>query len=201
MHAFRLARDFTLKAFIGLGNPGTKYRETRHNIGSKALELFTKEKTLRLKKAVSGNSTAIYEFRGEKILLAVPGTYMNLSGQAVHALAVRHSTPVDSITIIHDDMDLPFGRLKIKVGGGSGGHNGLKSIIEALGGNSFIRIRLGIGRPSRGIDSADYVLERFSPDETMLLGDFLGSAVSSIDKIIESGVEAAMNLFNKRDSI
>jgi peptidyl-tRNA hydrolase, PTH1 family len=181
---------------IGLGNPGRAYRDNRHNFGFMLIDQLTirlgaRGMKLQSKAIVTG---AIYE--GRKILLAKPQTYMNLSGQSIQGLANFYKLPLERLLVAHDDLDLPFGTLRVRPGGGPGGQKGVASTIERLGTKDFARLRLGIGRPPGRMDPADYVLQDFSRDEMRSLLDILDRAAGAALCFVTDGLEKTMNKFN-----
>jgi PTH1 family peptidyl-tRNA hydrolase len=185
-----------LKIIVGLGNPGKKYERTRHNAGFLALDEFARnvraDVTQEKYHAVIGKA----EMNGQQILLVKPDTFMNASGRAVAAALRETYSAVPDLIVVHDELDLVPGSVRIKVGGGHNGHNGLRSIIEFLGTPDFVRVRIGIGRPAPGAPSADYVLSPFSPEERKQLPDILARAAEAINAIILHGATQAMNQFN-----
>lgn len=163
---------------VFLGNPGTEYRNTRHNAGWMLLDALPGSQTIvwqRKFKGSCGDYPVTSSAGGRKILLLKPETYMNLSGSSVQPAAAFYKIAPREIIVVHDEIELPYGTLSVRQGGGLGGHNGLRSIAGALGTNEFARLRIGVGRPSRG-DVAAYVLGRFSPEEEPLLGRILTGA-------------------------
>ncbi len=188
----------TVEAFllIGLGNPGREYRDNRHNFGFMLVDrlcirLGTRGMKLQSKAIVTDG---IYE--GRKILLAKPQTYMNLSGQAIQGLAHFYKLPLEKLLVAHDDLDIPFGSIRIRPGGGPGGQKGVASTIERLGTKDFARLRLGIGRPPGRMDPADYVLQDFSREETKEVSGILDRAADAALSVVVDGLEKAMNRFN-----
>lgn len=183
---------------VGLGNPGKEYQLSRHNTGFMVIDaLLGKSNKIPKKKFKSEFFKDLIE--GEDVLLTKPMTYMNLSGIAVKDLLDNHPVDMEHLIIIHDDVDLELGRIKIKSGGGNAGHRGVKSIIEEIGSRDFIRIRVGTGRPeSHDISMADHVLSNFCEDEKELLQITISKAVESVKMIIRDGTVSAMNKFNKR---
>jgi len=182
----------------GLGNPGPKYHGTRHNAGFMVLDRFADDLSIPVtRKQFSG----IYgEGRrdGLSLHLLKPQTYMNLSGRSV-AEAVRFfRLSLQQVIVIHDEVDLPFGQIRVKAGGGHGGHNGLRSLIQELAGADFIRIRFGIGRPP-GDDTAAYVLSPFSREEQLHLPRLLDIGARIVRSVVEEGANTAMNLYNGKD--
>lgn len=182
---------------VGLGNPGPKYAQNRHNVGFMVVQAwvdgFSPPPVWRDK--FNGRFASINERFGRAIALA-PQTYMNRSGESVSAAASFHRIPVAKVVVIHDELDFEFGRVAVKAGGGHGGHNGLRDIVTHLGSRDFTRIRVGIGRPSRG-DVSSWVLSDFSTAEHAELDDVVGIARRALDCILEQGVQAAMNDFNR----
>ncbi|MDI6770549.1 MAG: aminoacyl-tRNA hydrolase [Anaerolineales bacterium] len=181
---------------VGLGNPGREYRENRHNIGfmlvdQLALKLETRFTRLQSKSLVS---SAIY--RGNKIILAKPQTYMNLSGQSVQGLLRFYKLPLTNLLIAHDDLDLPPGTIRIRPDGGSAGQKGMASILERLGTDEFPRLRLGIGRPPGQMQAPDYVLQDFSAAEMTVISETLDRAADAALTFVMEGLDAAMNKFN-----
>ncbi|MBE0680574.1 MAG: aminoacyl-tRNA hydrolase [Anaerolineales bacterium] len=181
---------------IGLGNPGREYKDTRHNIGFMlidhiAVRLNARGMRLQSKAIVI---SALHEER--KIILAKPQTYMNLSGQSVQGLLHFYKIPFENLLVAHDDLDLPFGTIRIRPTGGPGGQRGMASTIEKLGTKDFPRLRLGIGRPPGRMDAKDYVLQDFSKDDITLLPEILDRGVDAALTFVTYGLNAAMNKFN-----
>jgi peptidyl-tRNA hydrolase, PTH1 family len=156
-----------VKAVVGLRNPGPEYELTRHNVGFEVVQALAEDRGERLGKGPSRTrcETAELRFDGERVVLAAPITYMNESGRAVRALTDYFGIGGEDLLVLHDDIDLPFGRLRIQQGGGTGGHNGLRSIEKALGHREFTRLKVGVGRPPGRMDPADFVLRRFTRAE------------------------------------
>ena len=181
---------------VGLGNPGRMYRDTRHNIGVRVVDRFAEKCGIKLNKVQNKAIIGSGKFDGTKVLLVKPQTYMNLSGQAVSSLLRFYKIPFSNMIAIHDDVDLPYGVIRMRPGGGSAGQKGVASIIEKLGLQEFPRLRMGIGRPPGRMEAADYVLQRFTKDEESLLPEYLDRAADALDCFINNGLEAAMNRFN-----
>jgi PTH1 family peptidyl-tRNA hydrolase len=188
-----------MKLIVGLGNPGKGYAGSRHNIGAMCLERFArqhririKQRRLRLKSLKSTFGSG--EVAGVPLVLARPRTYMNVSGAAVAQLVHRFNVPPDDLLVIHDDMDLPLGKLRIRQRGGAGGHKGVSAIIQALGSEEFPRIRIGIGRPAG--DEVAFVLGQFSADERAIVEQALKQASEAIYCLLAEGIEPAMNRYN-----
>ena len=180
---------------VGLGNPGRKYAGNRHNVGFQCLDLLAEAWGLSFSKRKHKALLAQGEIAGLKTTLAKPQTFMNLSGEAVERLARFYKLPPQAILVIYDDLDLPLGRIRLRPEGGSGGHRGMKSIIEHLGTLGFPRLRVGIGRPTRG-DPVDYVLSDFAPDERMTIEETYERAISAVELWLAEGIAAAMNRYN-----
>jgi len=185
-----------MKLIVGLGNPGLTYANTRHNAGFVVLEYLAKENKLEFNKNESQAKIAKGTIAGYDVLLVKPQTFMNLSGMAVKKLMNKYHLAIDDIVIIHDDLDLPIGKMRIKKGGGTGGHNGLESITDELDNVSFIRIRLGIGRPEYSSQMANYVLNIFKPEERKSLEELLPAIQQALIEILRFGVNAAANKYN-----
>ena len=185
-----------MKLVAGLGNPGSKYQNHRHNLGFMVVDELAKRWSADPFREKFNGALSRARRTGGEVVLLKPMTYMNLSGESVQkALAFFKLTAADLI-VIHDELDLPFGTLKVKVGGGMAGHNGLKSITQHCGGPEFLRVRIGVGRPSgRG---ADYVLSDFTREECQELPAVLESAAVAVTDILDRGVQAAMNQHNQK---
>lgn len=180
---------------VGLGNPGAEYEDTRHNVGFMLADRAASVYGGRFKRG--GRSLyAQTEIAGQDVIIVKPQTYMNLSGDSVIEFVRAHGIEASKVIAAYDDCDLPLGRVRVRPGGGSGGHRGVKSLAERLGTNEFPRVRLGIGRPPQGVEVADYVLSPFRKDEMEALEEILAKGLSSVEAIIENGVEFAMNRFN-----
>jgi PTH1 family peptidyl-tRNA hydrolase len=181
---------------VGLGNPGREYKENRHNIGFMLIDRLAVRLNARGMKLQSKAIVISSNYEGRKYILAKPQTYMNLSGQSVQGLLHFYKLPMDHLLIAHDDLDLPFGSIRIRPGGGPGGQKGMASTIGHLGTQEFPRLRLGIGRPPGRMDPADYVLQDFSRDEVSLLSEILDRAAEAALEFVVNGLNAAMNRFN-----
>ena len=190
---------------VGLGNPGSKYAQTRHNVGFLALELLAADLGVTLtQEKLSGHFTQGSLPSGHPVTLLAPQTFMNLSGKSVAPCVKFFQVPLERVIVIHDELEFPYGLVRVKVGGGHAGHNGLRSIIEQLGGGpaaqSFVRLRVGIGRPPRGSVS-DYVLSPFSAEEAPWLDDVCRQVARDVAQVITEGARAAMNTIHARPSI
>ena len=181
---------------VGLGNPGSKYAGNRHNIGAVVIEDIASERGANLKSHKSGCLAG--EVAG--VVLARPTSYMNESGRPVAALLRFYKTPPSHLVVVHDELDIPFGDIRVKVGGGVAGHNGLKSVAQHLGTKEFVRIRFGISRPPGQRDAADHVLSDFAKRERDDLPALIDEAKAAVETIVEHGVERAMNENNTRRS-
>ncbi len=184
---------------VGLGNPGEEYRQTRHNFGFLVLDKLASEMAITCRELPALQAeVASGDFAGHVLYLAKPQTFMNLSGRAVASLArfFRLGTPAQVI-VLHDDLDLPLGRLRIKRGGGHGGHKGVRSVIESLGTDGFLRVRLGIGREERPADVVHYVLSPFAPAELERVEEVASRGREAVKTIVAAGVEQAMNEYNR----
>jgi PTH1 family peptidyl-tRNA hydrolase len=185
-------------AIVGLGNPGRRYRGTRHNVGRDVVERVAAKLDVPLEDD-GWARTARAQFGRAAVLLAVPETYMNVSGQAVADLLRRRRLRPERLLIIYDDLDLPFGLLRLRPGNGAGGHNGVRSVIEHLGTKAFPRLRVGIGRPPVGVEPEAFVLERFTPGERAVIDDAIERAANAALAVASDGLEAAMNRVNVRE--
>jgi peptidyl-tRNA hydrolase, PTH1 family len=181
---------------VGLGNPGREYRETRHNVGFMAIDRLCKVLGIKLSRLQSKALTGTGQWAGHKIVLVKPQTYMNLSGQAVSSLLRFYKVPLGQLLVMHDDIDLPVGTLRIRPDGGSAGQRGLASIIQQLGTQEFPRLRIGIGRPPGQKEAADYVLKGFTSSDQELIDIVLDRAVEAARVFIEHDLDTAMNQYN-----
>jgi PTH1 family peptidyl-tRNA hydrolase len=186
----------TVYLIAGLGNPGPEYRHTRHNAGFLLLDRLAERLGVKFSRLESKALVTKGERDGRRIVLAKPQTYMNLSGQAVGALARFYKTPLTNLLVVYDEVDLPLGTLRLRAEGGSAGHKGMSSIIERLGTQQIARLRLGVGRPPGRMDAAAYVLRDFETGELDLLGLALDRGVEAVLTFVGEGLEAAMNRFN-----
>lgn len=188
-----------LKLVVGLGNPGRRYASTRHNVGFRVVEAFARRHGVRVRRSWRmpcrfGRGEAF----GTALAVVEPLTFMNRSGEAVEAVAQRFGVdPVDAaLAVVYDDLDLPFGRIRVRAGGGAGGHRGVEDIIDVLDSRDFARLRFGIGRPQDGAGITDWVLAPFDPEEESALPDHIETAVDALDLLLREGATAAMNRFN-----
>ena len=183
---------------IGFGNPGREYINTRHNIGFMLIDRLAVRLNARGMKLQSNAivMSTLYAQAERKIILAKPQTYMNLSGQSVQGLLHFYKLPTENLLIAHDDLDIPFGTIRIRPGGGPGGQRGMASTIEQLGTKDFPRLRLGIGRPPGRMDPKDYVLQDFSKEDQKFLPEVLDRAADAALEFVMKGLNAAMNKYN-----
>ncbi len=182
---------------VGLGNPGQKYKNNRHNIGFMAVDRVAEKFGIALNsvknKAIVGNG----RIHQHAVILAKPQTFMNLSGDSVGAVANFYKIPPEKVLVVYDELDLPFGAIRLREQGGAGGHNGMKSIINHLG-QEFPRLRLGIGRPPGRMDPAAWVLRDFGDEERPLLNEILDEALQAIETFLMEGIQLAMSRHNKQ---
>lgn len=184
----------------GLGNPDKKYDMTRHNIGFDCVDMIASKNGTDIKKLKHKALTESIYIGSEKVILAKPQTYMNLSGESIRDIAEFYKIEPENVIIICDDISIPLGKIRIRPKGTDGGHNGLKSIIYQLQSDKFTRIRVGVGAPQhKDYDLADYVLGKFSPDETKILTPILKSMDEIVTCVIRNSCQDAMNKFNGRD--
>lgn len=187
-----------MKVIVGLGNPGIHYQHTRHNIGFRAVDRLAEISRIPIQtrrfKVLYGTGW----IDSEKVVLAKPMAFMNQSGEAVEKAVHFFSAGIEDLIVIHDDLDLTFGRLRFKQRGGDGGHQGVRSIIEKTGGNHFVRLKIGIGRPPRGIDPAEYVLRPFDQMEKLQLDEVMTKAAEALRVMLLEGLQTAMNRYQKK---
>ncbi|MGH2458566.1 MAG: aminoacyl-tRNA hydrolase [Chloroflexota bacterium] len=181
---------------VGLGNPGREYQKTRHNIGFLCVDALARHWGLAFTRQRARADVSEGLASGQRVILAKPRTFMNDSGDAVRALMRMSNLTPSDLLVIADDLDLPFGRLRLRDGGSSGGQRGIQSIINQLGTNQFPRLRVGIGRPPPGIDPVDYVLSTFSASEAAELPDVLDRMVAGVEVLLDQGIAVAMNVVN-----
>ena len=184
---------------VGLGNPGSQYEATRHNVGFRAVNALAKEAGVKIDRAKFQALTAQATVGGVRVLLMKPQTYMNLSGVAVKQAADFYKVPPERVLVLFDDIDLDVGRLRIRRNGSAGGHNGIKSIISSLGSQEFPRIKIGVGaKPHPDYDLADWVLSRFTLAEQKLLDPAIEHAAEAVPVIFTQGIERASSQFNRK---
>jgi len=181
---------------VGLGNPGDKYKDTRHNTGFLVIEKLAAYYSIKMKEESSLYLSGKGKISGEDVTLAMPVTYMNRSGDGVRELMRYYKLLPSDLVLVYDDLDLDAGQIRIKTQGGSGGHNGCASVIAAIGTEDFIRIRVGIGRPEGRVDVVGYVLSKFPRAEVPLIETAVESAVDAVRMIVGNDIVAAMNKYN-----
>lgn len=180
----------------GLGNPGPKFENTRHNAGFEVLDLLSEKSGIKINKLKCKALTGEGVLKGKKVLLVKPQTYMNLCGESIREILEWYKLPTGNIIIVYDDVDLDPGRIRIRPNGSSGTHNGMKSVIYQIQSDEFARIRVGIGKPPEGWDIADYVLGRFQAEEREIISKSVAKATEAIADILEFNVMYAMNKYN-----
>lgn len=181
---------------VGLGNPGPSYAGNRHNVGAMVLDLMAQRAGGRFK-AYKGRADVVESRLGSsRAVLARPRCYMNESGGPVSSLASYFTVEPSHVVVVHDELDLPFGGLRLKLGGGDNGHNGLRSIRRSIGTGDFLRVRVGIGRPPGRMDAADYVLRDFSAVERKELEFVVGRAADAVENLVAEGLERTQNMYN-----
>ncbi|HEX9388755.1 MAG TPA: aminoacyl-tRNA hydrolase [Anaerolineales bacterium] len=181
---------------IGLGNPGREYRDNRHNIGFMMIDRLIVRLNARGLKVQSKAIVTTATYEGRKLILAKPQTYMNLSGQSIQGLVHFYKLPVENMLVAFDDLDLPFGTIRLRPGGGAGGQKGFASAIEQLGTKDIARLRLGIGRPPGRMDPSAYVLQDFSREEMKILSEIVDRAADAALTFVVEGLNKAMNKYN-----
>ncbi len=185
-----------MKLIVGLGNPGRRYRGTRHNVGWEVIDRLSRRTGIRVEEEAGWAEIGRGRIGHQRVVLVRPQTYVNVTGIAVRDLRRRHRVKLDDVIVVVDDLDLPLGRIRLRPQGSAGGHNGLRSLIEALGSSGFPRLRVGIGRPPAGVDPAEHVLSRFRAGEVAALDEALDRAADALELAVTDGVDAAMNRFN-----
>ena len=187
-----------MKIIVGLGNPGVHYQWTRHNVGFRVVDQLSEVQRIPICFRRFKAHYGIGRIHSQDVVLVKPLTFMNLSGEAVRKIANTFSGEKEDLIVVHDDLDLALGRLRVKRKGGDGGHQGVRSIIEAMGGNTFLRLKVGIGRPPRGVDPADYVLSSFVEEDELEIRSTLSKAAETVEVILSEGVDAAVNQLQKK---
>lgn len=183
---------------VGLGNPGPRYAHTKHNVGSELVERLAAELGCELRRTRHQVRVGEASLDGNPVVLAVPTTFMNESGRPVARLVRKHAARPDRLVVVQDELDLAPGVVKLKVGGGTAGHNGLRSIEAALRSRAFLRLRIGVGKPPSKEEGADHVLTRFTPDERALVADASDRGLQGIKTLVRDGIDAAQNLLHAR---
>ena len=187
-----------MKFIVGLGNPGVRYQWTRHNIGFLVVDRLASNNHIHISAKRFQTRYGTGWIDSHKVVLAKPMTFMNQSGESVKKAVNFFQADMGDLIVIHDDLDLPFGRLRFKRRGGDGGHQGIRSIIERMGGNNFLRLKVGIGRPPRGMEPAEYVLSSFDEAQQPYLDEILNQAAEALMVMLSEGVERAMNQYQKK---
>jgi len=186
---------------VGLGNPGPEYEATRHNVGFQVVDLWCKDLGLLLTSRRFRAKSIRADLQGIQVLLLCPLTFMNRSGESVRACASYYALETSKMLVVHDDLDLPLGRVKLVKNGGAGGHKGVSSIIRHLGTTAFCRVKVGIGRPRYGETVEDFVLSPFYADERRLAQRSIRVAVNACERFVLEGVESAMNHINRQNFV
>lgn len=185
-------------AVVGLGNPGDRYSKTRHNLGAMVLDVLLRRSGVALKRHKTGCFVAETLWAVARVALARPASYMNESGRCVGALVRWYDLEPGRLIVVYDELDLPFASVRIKVGGGAAGHNGLRSVIQHVGDPGFVRVRAGISRPRAGADPVGWVLSNFSAAERKRLPEVIERAADAVESVVAAGAERAMNEVNMR---
>ena len=188
----------SVRLIAGLGNPGPEYHETRHNAGFMVLDRLADSAGIPVTRRSFSGFCGEGRWHGNRLFLLKPQTYMNLSGRSIAEALRYYKLPLEHLIVIHDELDIPFGQVKVKEGGGHGGHNGLRSLMTELGSGDFLRVRVGIGRPLKG-DPVKYVLAPFSKDETTVLPRVVDGVCDLLGLLLREGVPKTMSLYNRKD--
>ena len=186
-----------MKLVVGLGNPGRKHEGTRHNLGFLIIDQIARQNRVTIKKKLCEALVGEWSNDGDRVLLAKPQTYMNRSGESVQCLLDHFRLPPEDLIVMYDDLDLAFGRIRIRPTGGAGGHRGVVSILESLSAAQFYRVRVGIGRPPQGMDPVDFVLEHFTVQEMDQLDEIVSRASDAVVSLLREGGQRAMEQYNR----
>ncbi len=181
---------------VGLGNPGSRYERTRHNVGFEVAKRVAERNGVALNTKRFRAKLGSGRVAGESAVIALPQTFMNCSGESIGPMAGWYKVAPERVVVIHDELDLPFGRVKVKAGGGHGGHNGLRDLVAKLPSRDFVRVRVGIDRPQGPMDPAAWVLARWTPEQSAELPDLVERAADAVEAVLEHGVKEAMNRLN-----
>jgi PTH1 family peptidyl-tRNA hydrolase len=184
------------RIIVGLGNPGKQYVKNRHNVGFMLVDALAERHNLKFSRMMSKGIVALGEIEGYKVALVKPQTYMNLSGESVGPIVKFYKSRPEDVLVVYDELDLPEGQLRLRSKGGSGGHNGMKSILDRLSTEAFPRLRIGVGRPPGRRDPKDFLLDDFSPAEFEALGEVFDRAIAGIQRWLNDGIDNAMNIVN-----
>jgi PTH1 family peptidyl-tRNA hydrolase len=187
-----------VKLVVGLGNPGEAYARTRHNVGFRCVGRFARLQGIHIDRQQCRARVGIGNIDGDEVVVAKPRTFMNASGESVHLLVKKFEISLHDLLVVHDDIDLPLGKIRLRQGGGSGGHKGMDSIIACLGSQDFPRIRIGIGRPEgeEEEETVAHVLGAFSAQESKIIDETIPKVVEALRCFLIEGIEAAMNKYN-----
>jgi PTH1 family peptidyl-tRNA hydrolase len=185
-----------MKLIVGLGNPGKLYAKNRHNVGFRFINYLARHYHIHLDSRQAKARIGSGEIDGEPVVLAKPQIFINLSGKSISPLVAKFAPSLDDLLVVHDDLDLPLGKIRIRKGGSSGGHKGLASIITSLGSDDFTRLRLGIGRPEGNQDVVAYVLSDFTSNEEIILAETITKAIEAVSCLLSQGLTTAMNKYN-----
>ncbi len=183
--------------FAGLGNPGSGHSQSRHNAGFMVVDALAEKHRARIEKFELAACTAVLTLHGQTVLLAKPQTFMNESGQALAALQRYYKIPLEKLLVVYDDLDFELGQAKLRESGGSGTHNGMKSIMAALGSENFPRLRLGIGPRPAPVEGKDFVLSKFSKDQRAVFVEVIDKSVLALESVVQLGLPKAMNQVNR----
>lgn len=189
--------EIKMYVIVGLGNPGDRYAETKHNIGFITIDYLAEQHSIKMNKTKHKGIIGEGAMGGEKILLVKPQTFMNLSGQCVMDIVNFYKVPASNLIVIYDDIDLPVGKVRIRPNGSSGTHNGMRSIIYLINNQEFPRVRIGVGKQPEYMDLADYVMTKFNGEEKPLMEDAIKKSATAVEEIVKSGINIAMNKYNK----
>lgn len=181
---------------VGLGNPGQKYDQTRHNVGFDAIDKLANKHGIKVDKLKHRALLGEGRIGNDKVLLVKPQTYMNLSGESLASICGYYKVDLENLIVMYDDIDLDVGKLRIRKKGSAGSHNGMRSIVKCLGSTEFPRIRIGVSKPPQGKDLADFVLSRFSKEDRVYVEESLDRAVLTVEEIIATDMDMAMNKYN-----
>ena len=184
------------RIIVGLGNPGSQYAETRHNVGFWCVDRIAADHSIALTRRHRSSIIGEGEVDGHRVVLAKPRGYVNRSGQAIDYVLARYSISPQALLVIYDDMELPLGKIRLRPEGGAGGHNGIKSVIEAAGTQDFPRMRIGIGRPPEGSGAIAYVLDSMTEEERATADEVVARASQAVATLLTDGIAVAMNRFN-----
>ena len=190
-----------MKVFVGLGNPGVHYQRNRHNVGFRVVERLAKVNHILISTKRFRTLYGTGQIDSLEVAITKPLTFMNRSGEAVKKMVDFFHVGMEDLIVIHDDLDLPLGRLRFKQRGGDGGHQGVRSIIESIGGNNFLRLKVGIGRPPKGMDPAEYVLNDFDQIEQPRLDEIVSRAAEALTVLLSEGLQTAMNRYQKKATL